>query len=46
MRVSKLLQKAVQAHEHTDYHQVQAHVIQPAIELARASVEGCPWKSS
>lgn len=38
--------EAVQAHDHTGYHQVQAHEIQPVIELARASIEGCPWRSS
>ena len=36
----------VQAHEHTGYHQVEAHVIQPVIDLAQASIEGCPWRSS
>ena len=36
----------VQADDHTGYHQVQAHVIQPVIELARASIESCPWRSS
>lgn len=48
LAIRKQLRKGemVQAHEHTGYHQVQPHVIQQVIELAQASIDGCPWRSS
>jgi hypothetical protein len=38
--------KEVDPHDHAGYHQVQVHVIQPVIELARASIESSSWRRS
>ncbi len=48
LAIRKQLRKGemVHAHEHSGYHQVQPHVIQQVIELAQASIEGCPWRTS
>lgn len=48
LAIRKQLRKGeeVLAHEHSGYHQVQPHVIQQVIELAQASIEGCPWRSA
>ena len=32
--------------EAAGYHGVQVHVIQPILDLAKASVASCPWRSS
>lgn len=48
LAIRKQLRKGedINVHEHTGYHQVEAHVIQAVIDLAQTSIEGCPWRTS
>ena len=32
--------------EAASYHRVQVHAIKPVLDLAKASIESCPWRSS